>query len=79
MTHKGTITLKTERLILRRFVTSDAEAMFLNFFNDPVAVAYSRWKTHENIEDTRELISQYINEYENYDVYKWAIVKKDIN
>ena len=63
MTHKGTITLKTERLILRRFVTSDAEAMFLNFFNDPVAVAYSRWKPHENIEDTRELISQYINEY----------------
>ncbi len=30
MEHKGTITLETERLILRRFTESDAEAAFKN-------------------------------------------------
>jgi ribosomal-protein-alanine N-acetyltransferase len=34
MTHKGTITLKTERLILRRFTEDDAEAMFKNWYED---------------------------------------------
>jgi len=30
MTRKGTVTLKTERLLLRRFTLDDAEAMYRN-------------------------------------------------
>jgi ribosomal-protein-alanine N-acetyltransferase len=77
MTHKGTVTLETERLILRRFTTDDTEAMFQNFFSDPVAVVYSRWQTHEKIETTKSLIAQFITEYENPDCYNWVIVKRD--
>jgi ribosomal-protein-alanine N-acetyltransferase len=35
LTHKGTVTLETERLILRRFAPDDAEPMFRNWANDP--------------------------------------------
>ena len=77
MDHKGTITLKTERLVLRRFTLDDSEAMFRNFFSDPVATFYSRWETHENADTTREFMKQYAMEYENPDYYNWAITEKD--
>ena len=79
MTHKRTVTLETERLILRRFTMDDAEAMFHNFFCDHVAVGHTRWQLHENVIETRELITQYIIEYENINCYNWAIVKRDID
>ena len=35
LTHKGTLTLETERLVLRRARLSDAEPMLRNWANDP--------------------------------------------
>ena len=35
MLHKGTVTLETERLILRRYVPEDADSMFRNWVKDP--------------------------------------------
>lgn len=43
MNHKGTVTLETERLILRRFVAEDANAMFNNLVNDVDVTKYLRW------------------------------------
>lgn len=40
MNHKGTVTLETERLILRRFTMDDAEAMFRNWASDPEVTKY---------------------------------------
>jgi RimJ/RimL family protein N-acetyltransferase len=77
MNHKGTVTLETERLILRKFTIEDAEAMFRNFYSDPEAVRYSRWQPHQSVETTQELISQYTAEYENTDCYNWVIVLRD--
>ena len=34
MKHLGTVTLETERLILRRFELSDADSMFKNWAGD---------------------------------------------
>jgi ribosomal-protein-alanine N-acetyltransferase len=34
MTHKGTVTLETEELILRRFTIDDAESVWRNFAGD---------------------------------------------
>lgn len=34
MEHKGTVTLETERLILRRFQLEDAQAMYRNWAAD---------------------------------------------
>lgn len=79
MTHKGTVTLITERLILRRFTIDDADAMFRNYFSDPVAVSTSRYSLHENADVTRETIAQYVIEYKNLDCYNWAIVRLENN
>jgi len=40
MNHKGTVTLETERLILRRCTLDDAEAMFQNWASDDEVTKY---------------------------------------
>ena len=43
LTHKGTQTIETPRLILRRAVREDAEAMFRNWASDPEVTKYLTW------------------------------------
>jgi ribosomal-protein-alanine N-acetyltransferase len=76
MTHKGTVTLETERLILRRFTENDANAMFTNLYSDAEAMRWLPWETQSNIAEATELINGYINGYKNSDYYAWAIVPK---
>lgn len=40
MTHKGTVMLETERLILRRFTIDDTEPVFRNWASDPEVTKY---------------------------------------
>jgi len=79
ITHKGTVTLQTERLELRRFGTDDAQVMFENFFSDPVAVGFSRWQVHETVETTKALMAEYEWDYQISDCYNWAIAARDTN
>ena len=44
--------LQTERLILRRFVESDAEAMFQNWALSAENLTYVTWDPHTNLEVT---------------------------
>jgi ribosomal-protein-alanine N-acetyltransferase len=76
MTHKGTVTLETERLILRCFTEDDAEAMFKNWANDPEVTKYLTWQPHGNPENSREIIKSWLELYEKPDYYSWAIVLK---
>lgn len=78
LTHKGTITLETERLILRRFILEDAEAIFHNWANDSDVTKYLMWQPHGNIEATQKVLTDWVNEYEKSDYYQWAIVPKDV-
>lgn len=79
MTHKGTITLETERLILRRFTPDDAEAMFQNWVNDAEVTKYLTWQPHGSIEVTRKISLSDIAKYEDLSHYQWAIVSKTLN
>lgn len=80
MNHKGTITLETERLILRRFTNTDDEAMFRNWCADPGVTKYLMWKPHDSIEETRQVLSDiWISRYDEPDFYQWAIEAKDIH
>lgn len=74
MTHKGTVTLETERLILRRFTPEDAEAMFRNWANDPEVTQFMTWPTHGSLETTRKVITSWVDGYETPAKYEWAIV-----
>ena len=73
----GTQMLQTERLILRRFVESDAEAMFQNWASSAENLTYVTWDPHPNLEVTRNSIRNWVASYANPNYYKWAICLKE--
>ena len=78
LTHKGTVTIETPRLILRKARTEDAEAMFRNWANDPEVTKFLTWPPHGSIEVTRKLLASWVDSYEKDDYYQWMIVLKDL-
>ena len=77
MNHKGTKTIETERLILRRLEVSDADAMFKNWASDPEVTKFLTWPTHTNVEETESVLESWVSQYEEDTYYHWAIVLKD--
>lgn len=77
MNHKGTITIETPRLILRRFTPDDAESMFRNLFSGSEAMRYLPWTVHLSISETEKLLGRFIGGYVKSDCYTWAIVPED--
>ena len=73
MTHKGTVQLETDRLVLRRFTMDDAEAMLRNWANDPDVTKYLTWQPHGDIAVTRGVLAEWIAAYEQPESYSWAI------
>lgn len=79
MNHKGTITIETQRLILRKFTPDDVTAAFRNWTSDEKVTEFLRWPTHSNIGVTERVLNDWIAGYENPNFYQWAIVPKSIN
>ena len=73
----GTQTLQTKRLILRRFVESDAEAMFENWASSAENLTYVTWDPHPDVDVTRNSIRNWVASYANPNYYKWAICLKE--
>ena len=77
MNHQGTKTLQTERLLLRRFGIEDAEEFYRNVTSDSKVNKFLTWSLHKSVEETRELIIDWVERYENPERYCWAIVLKE--
>ena len=60
LAHKGTITIETEDLILRKFTSNDADAMFNNWARDEEVAKYMRWNAHKSINETGEVLANWI-------------------
>lgn len=73
LTHKGTQTIVTERLILRRFRPEDAQAMFDNWASDDEVTKYMTWPTHTDLATSQWVIGDWVASYEKPDYYQWAI------
>ena len=43
MNHKGTVSLETERLILRKFTWDDVTDVYNNWLSDPDVAMYMQW------------------------------------
>ncbi|WP_054958538.1 GNAT family N-acetyltransferase [Paenibacillus dakarensis] len=71
--HTGTITLQTDRLVLRQFKHSDAKVVYQNMTSDCIMTKYLSWNTHESLEEMTELLSRWISKYEDTEYYRWAI------
>ena len=77
LTHKGTKTIETDRLILRQFTMDDAAPMFRNWASDDQVTRYLTWPTHESVEITNMVLSDWTSHYGEPDFYNWAIVLKE--
>ena len=63
MTHKGTVTIKTPRLILRRFRVEDAPAMYANWASDPRVTDFLTWQPHTDVSVTKTLLEGWVASY----------------
>ena len=77
MKHLGTKQLETERLILRRFRVSDAQAMYENWARDSEVTKYLTWPAHSGPEVSEAVLSAWEKEYAKETYYQWAIVLKE--
>ncbi|NLE25512.1 MAG: GNAT family N-acetyltransferase [Clostridiaceae bacterium] len=79
MIHKGTKTIETDRLILRKFTHNDITAAYKNWCSDEKVTEFLRWPTHSDITVTEGVIEEWISESEKDDFYQWAIELKGLN
>jgi RimJ/RimL family protein N-acetyltransferase len=79
MTHTGTTTIETERLILRRFTLADAAAAHKNWLSDPEVAAYMRWDAYTDVAQVEDYLREVLAGYGQPDFYRWAIALRDDN
>jgi [ribosomal protein S5]-alanine N-acetyltransferase len=79
MQHKGTNTIETIRLVLRRFRIEDAKAMYQNWAGDMEVCKYLSWGPHPNEEASRARIRYWLSRYGEMNFYQWAIELKENN
>ena len=77
LTHTGTQTIETERLILRRFEYTDDDAMLRYWIADEKIQSLYSEPIYTTKEAVKELLDKYIGSYEREDYYRWAIIEKD--
>ena len=78
LTHTGTQTIETERLILRRFEYTDIDSMLRNWIADE----QTQWDYGEPYYSTPEAVknlfdTKYIVSYTKDDYYRWAVIEKE--
>ena len=64
--------IETPRLILRRPLLSDAEAIF-EFARDSEVTRYMEWPTHTSIENAKEYLQDCVPRWESASEYDWMI------
>lgn len=76
LTHIGTNTIETERLILRRFEYTDDTAMLKYWVADEKIQSLYSEPVYTTKEAVSELLDKYIGSYEKSDYYRWAVIEK---
>lgn len=78
MKHIGTQQLETQRLILRRFVLEDAQAMYDHWASDDEVTRFLTWPTHGSVQVSEAVLSDWVSHYAEDNYYQWAIVPKSL-
>ena len=79
LTHIGTQTIETERLILRKFEYTDDTDMLRYWVSDEKIQSLYSEPIYTTKEAVRELLDKYIGSYERNDYYRWAITERNSN
>ncbi len=77
LTHIGSNTIETDRLILRKFEYTDDDDMLKYWVADERIQSLYFEPVYVSKEDVKELLDKYIGSYEKNDYYRWAIIEKD--
>ncbi len=77
LTHIGTTTTETDRLLLRRFEYTDDDAMLKYWIADEKIQSMYSEPVYTTKEAVKELLDKYIGSYEKDDYYRWAIILKE--
>jgi len=75
--HRGTQSLETSRLLLRRITAEDAQPMFDNWASDSGVTKFLSWPAHAGVEVTKAVIDSWLPCYKQADYYQWVIVLKE--
>jgi [ribosomal protein S5]-alanine N-acetyltransferase len=75
--HKGTQTINTERLILRRFIIEDCESVFTNWAGSSENSRFVMKSPHKNAAETKHMLMNYVDNYNLASFYMWGIVFKN--
>jgi ribosomal-protein-alanine N-acetyltransferase len=80
MTHKGTLMLETDRLILRRFTIEDLDQMYYNCWMDFEVWKWTSYKPMQKVEDVINIAEMFtekwLGAYDRTNRYSWAIQLK---
>lgn len=76
LTHTGTNTIETERLVLRRFRYTDDDAMLKYWVADEKIQSLYSEPVYSTKDEVKGLLDKYIGSYEREDYYRWAITEK---
>ena len=77
LTHIGTQTIETDRLILRRFAYTDIDSMLRNWIADEQAQWDYGEPYYPSADDVKKLFdTKYIVSYSRKDYYRWAVIEK---
>ena len=71
-----TETINTERLILRKFESSDVESVFRNWASDPEVQLNYGEPVFSSTAEVKALLEKYISGYDRANYYRWAVVEK---
>ena len=74
LTHVGTSTIETERLLLRRFLYTDDDAMLKYWISDEKIQSMYSEPVYTTKEAVKGLLNKYITSYQKEDYYRWAII-----
>lgn len=74
----GTQPIETERLLLRAFISGDAQAMFSNWACDNDVTKYLSWNTHTGVNVSEAVVSGWVEANADPCKYHWAIVLKEL-
>lgn len=76
MKNIGTQTLKTNRLILRKFNSDDYIKMYDNWASDEQVTKYVSFNPHKDYNETKQIINDWIKEYD-HGSYNWVVELND--
>lgn len=75
--HLGSVTLETERLILRKTIKEDIDELFYIELNPNLRRYLGIHKVGTSLNDNRNYFD--FSKYDNLDFYRWSIIEKNTN